>query len=97
MCKNCLGRKQEKSDLVVMDFPPQSRDLNPIENLWDHLKREKVKHDPTSKENLWYVLNQCWNNLKPAVLRKPVESMPGRVKAILKSKGSHKIMFTWLI
>jgi hypothetical protein len=23
--------------------------LNPIENLWVHLKREKVKHDPTSK------------------------------------------------
>jgi transposase len=49
-----------------MDFPPQSRDLNPIENLWDHLKREKAKHDPTSKEKLWDVLNQCWNKLKPA-------------------------------
>ena len=43
---------QEKGDLVVMDFPPQSRYLNPIENLCkcDHLKREKVKHDPTSKD-----------------------------------------------
>jgi transposase len=36
MCKNYLRRKQEKGDLVVMDFPPQSRDLNPIENLWDY-------------------------------------------------------------
>jgi hypothetical protein len=34
------------------------------------------------------LVNQCWNiNLKPAVLRTLVESMPGRVKAILKSKG----------
>jgi hypothetical protein len=49
-----------------------------------------VKHDPTSKDNLWDVLNQCWNiNLKPAVLRTLVESMPGRDKAILKSKGVH--------
>ena len=59
MCKNYLRRKQEKGDLVVMDFPPQSRDLNPIENLWDYLKREKVKHDPTSKNNLWDILNRC--------------------------------------
>jgi hypothetical protein len=48
-----------------------------------------MKHDPTSKENLWDVLNQCWNNLKPAILRTLVESIPGRVKAILKSKGGH--------
>ena len=58
MCKNYLRRKQEKGDLVVMDFPPQSRDLNPIENLCDCLKREKVKHDPTSKDNLWDILNR---------------------------------------
>ena len=72
-----------------MDFPPQSRDFNPIENLWDHLKREKVKDDSTSKENLWDVLNQCWNNLTPAVLRTLVESMPRSVKAILTWKGGH--------
>jgi 23S rRNA maturation-related 3'-5' exoribonuclease YhaM len=84
-----LRRKQEKGDLVVMDCPPQSRNQNPIENLWDNLKRERVKHDPTSKDNLWDVLNQCWNNLKSAVLRRLVESMPGRIKAVLKSKGGH--------
>ena len=33
MCKNYLRRKEEKGDMVVMDFPPQSPDLNRIENL----------------------------------------------------------------
>ena len=89
MCKNYLRRKEEKGDMVVMDFPPQSPDLNRIENLQEHLKREKVKHDPTSKDNLCSVLNQCWNNLKPAVLRNLVDSMPGRVKAVLKAKVGH--------
>jgi hypothetical protein len=54
------------------------------------LKREKVKHDLTSEENLWDVLNQCWNTFKPAALRPLAESMPRRVKAILKSKGGHR-------
>ena len=38
LCKRDLKRK-EKGDLVVMNFPPQSPHLNPMENLWDQLKR----------------------------------------------------------
>jgi hypothetical protein len=38
------------------------------------------------------LVNQCWNiNFKPAELRTLVESMPGRVKAILKSKGGLEV------
>ena len=50
--KNYLNRKEKKGDLKVVDVPPQSLDRNPIENLWDHLRREKVKHNPTNKDNL---------------------------------------------
>lgn len=91
MIQNMLltRRKEEKGDLKVMDFTPQSPDLNPIENLWNHLKREKAKQNPRSKENMWNILIQCWNNIEPAVLTKLVHSMPDRVKAVLKSKGGH--------
>jgi transposase len=53
-------REQEKGDMVVMDFLLNLKpDLNSIENLWEHLKRGKVKHNPTSKDNnLWDVVNQ---------------------------------------
>ena len=36
--------------------PPQSLDLNIIEAVWDHLERERNKRQPTSKEELWNVL-----------------------------------------
>ena len=91
-CKNYLTKKEQKGDLVVMDFPPQSPDLNPIEHLWEHVKRENVKCNPTSLNNLWDVLNHCWNNMQQTVLRKLVYFMPSRVDEVLKAKGEHKIL-----
>jgi hypothetical protein len=45
-------REQEKGGLVVVAFVLNFQpDLNAINNLWEHLKREKVKHNPTSKDN----------------------------------------------
>jgi hypothetical protein len=54
-------REQEKGDLVVMYFLLNLQpDINPTENLREHLKREKVKHNPTSKDNqpIWDVVKQ---------------------------------------
>ncbi len=46
-----------------MAFPPQSPDVNPIEHLWDELKREKVKLEVTSQDSLLDVLSAWWNNI----------------------------------
>ena len=72
-----------------MEFPPQSPDVNPIEHLWVHLKREKIRHAATSKERLWKVLCQCWNSIEASTLQNLVRSMSKRVQAILKAKGGH--------
>ena len=89
LCKKYLKKKERQGELQLMEFPPQSPDVNPIENLWDHLKREKMRHTVTSKDMLWAVLSQCWNNIEQSTLHKLVKSMPKRVKAILKAKGGH--------
>ena len=56
-----------------------------MQNLSDHLKRKKVKHQSTNKDNLWDVLNQSWNNIKPEVLIK-LHFITNRVNAVLKAK-----------
>ena len=41
----------------------QSPDLNIIEAVWDHLDRERNKRQPTSKEELWDVLQEAWRTI----------------------------------
>ena len=74
---------------MLMEFLPRSPDVNPIEHVWDYLKREKIRHAATSKERLWEVLCQCWNSIEASTLQNLVKSMPKRVQAILKAKGGH--------
>ena len=50
---------REQEDFLLNLKP----DLNPIENLWEQLKRGKVKHNPTSKDN-----NLCMGCCKPIML-----------------------------
>ena len=50
--------------------PPQSPDLNIIEAVWDHLDRERSKRQPTSKEELWDVLQEAWRTIPEDYLKK---------------------------
>ena len=43
--------------------PPQSPDLNIIEAVWDHLDRERNNRQPTSKEELWDVVQEAWRTV----------------------------------
>ena len=38
--------------IKVIDTPAQSPDINPIENLWSHLKKKIGKRSPTNKNEL---------------------------------------------
>ena len=89
LCRKYLQRKEDHDVLVVIDFLPQSPDLYPIEHLWEHLKRDKTKYTITSQDTLWHAINVCWNNLKPEIIHKRIESMPNRVSAVLKAKGGY--------
>ena len=63
--------------------PPQSPDYNFIEAVQDHLDREQNKRQPTSKEELWNVLQEAWRTIHDDYL---IESLSNSVQAVFKNK-----------
>lgn len=74
---------------TLMHWPPQSPDLNPIENLWIYMD-SKVKsrpNRPTNKDALFTALKEEWSALDPSFLQNYVNSMPRRCQAVIEARG----------
>ena len=74
----------------VMEWPAQSPDLNPIENMWSLLKRKLNEYGsaPKGLESLNERVIDIWyNKITPEDCQKVIESMPNRIQACLKAKG----------
>jgi hypothetical protein len=70
----------------VIETPPQSPDINPIENLWDELGRRVERRHLTSKTQLKQILLEEWNAIQQEY-QKLVDSMPKRLACVQKQKG----------
>ncbi|GBL80063.1 Spectrin beta chain [Araneus ventricosus] len=67
--------------------PPQSPDINFIENLWAILETVVQKHNIRNKAHLNQVLQEEWGKISSDATKKLVESVPRRLEAIIKTKG----------
>jgi len=81
----------EDHDFNVLLWPAQSPDLNPIEHLWDYLKRKLGEYEVASSGmlELWKRVEEEWNKIDAEVCHNLIESMPRRVAAVLKAKGGY--------
>ena len=82
-----LMRWFKESNTVLLDWPAQSPDLNPIEHLWDILKRKIREHSITSKTALKNALIQEWDAISAETCARLVRSMPQRIAAVIKANG----------
>src|SRR5271169_5506364 len=81
----------KKHKIMVLDWPLLSPDLNLIEHLWDHLKRQLAKYpkEPKGVHELWEHVQVEWNKIPKEVCCKLIASMCKRVKAVRRAKGGY--------
>lgn len=79
----------ERKTINVLEWPPQSADLNPIENLWAALDSKVPPSGRTSQQTFYESLLAAWHELKPDLLNKLVESMNQRLSAVIKARGGN--------
>lgn len=95
--QNWLKEVAEHHGFTIMEFPPNSPDLNPIEHLWAILKTELYRRYPDTmylkgpesavKKELNKRLNEVWWDIGEDVLNRLIDSMPTRVQAVLEAQG----------
>lgn len=80
-----------KEGIEVLPWPANSPDLNPIEHLWHHLKIKLALYENKARSihELWERCDREWNSFTPELCNKYIESMPSRIKAVIKARGGH--------
>ncbi len=74
--------------VTVLDWPANSPDLNPIENLWGIVKRKMRDTRPNNADELKATVKETWASMPPQQCHKLITSMPRRIEAVIKAKGA---------
>ena len=86
----------ENRGIWVIDWPPCSPDLNPIEHAWKALKHElyrlypnlhELKNNEADIEVLRARIVEAWERVDQARIRRLVQSIPDRLNACRAAFG----------
>lgn len=77
--------------IPTLAWPPLSPDLNPIEHLWDYLKRKVRARDPAPDTILALkeALVEEWGACPQDTIRKLIRSMKNRIACVKKARGGN--------
>ncbi len=73
--------------VTVLDWPANSPDLNPIENLWGIIKRKMRDTRPNNADDLKAAIKATWASITPEQCHRLITSMPRHIDAVIHAKG----------
>ncbi len=73
--------------VTVLDWPANSPDLNPIENIWGIVKRKMRDTRPNNADDLKAVIKATWAFITPEQCHWLIASMPHRTDAVVHVIG----------
>jgi transposase len=71
------------------DWPPQSPDLNPTENLFGQVNKYILERDPKGNDECEKYLKEAIKNISQKYIKTLILSMPNRIKAVINAKGGN--------
>ncbi|GFS85995.1 uncharacterized protein TNCV_1219871 [Trichonephila clavipes] len=79
-----------EQNIPMLDWPDNSPDMNPIENVWELMEREVAKDVITHETLLLERIIHVWNHHHPPMqetVQSCIDSMPRRIEALIAAKG----------
>ena len=78
-------------NIETMNWPANSPDLNPIENLWDMMGRRfrALPNPPANLDELTVAISEIWNDIDQADMRTLILSMRRRCEAVIQARGGN--------
>lgn len=88
--KHTAGRVKtwlQRQSIIVLDWPSNSPDLNPIENLWHQVKSKVGEKNYGNLDDLFEAVKQAWEAIPIEYCQNLIKSMPKRCQAVKDNKG----------
>ncbi|KAL0152679.1 hypothetical protein M9458_052402 [Cirrhinus mrigala] len=73
--------------ITVLNWPANSPDPNPIENLWDIVKRKLRDARPNTLDELKAAIEASWASITPQQCHRLIASMPRCIEAVISAEG----------
>jgi len=86
--KSTMKYLEKKNICLLSDWPPQSPDINIIENLWSILKSKVDKRSPKSTSELLKAIEEELYSIPDSVIINLYDSISRRLQSVLNSNGA---------